>query len=169
MHKKRHPLILILNILIFFLTLLFYYTDFLSLSIKGISPLLILPLITAFSLFHSPLRSGFVGLICGIFMDSTTTGSLCFNAIALLLIGAFVSVASNNLFNKNIQSAAVLSLIVCALYFIAQWLCFHINNVSLSDALIYLLKYAFPCAVLSSIFIIPYYYIYKHFYKLTLE
>ena len=169
MHKKRHPFILVLNILIFSLTLLCYYTDTFSLSIKGVAPLIVLPLIIAFSFFHSPIRSALTGLICGIVMDSCAAGSYCFNAILLLLIAAFISVASSNLFNKNIQSAAVLSLMVSVFYFILLWIRFHAIGVSLTDSLIYLLKYAFPSAVFSAVFIFPLYYIYKHFYKLTLE
>ncbi len=169
MHKKKHPLILILNILIFALVLLCYYTGILNLSIKGVTPLLILPLITAFSFFHSPISCAVLGLVCGIFMDSCVVGAYCFNAILLLIIATFVSVASSNIFNKNIQSACVLSLISCSAYFIALWLCFHNNNVTLNDSLIYLLKYAFPSAVLSAVFIIPFYYLYRYFHKTTSE
>lgn len=169
MHRKKHPFIIILNLLLFALILLFYYTNNLVITIKGISPLLILPLLAAFSIFHPPIISAIVGLIAGIFMDSCVVGSYCFNAITLLVIAAFVSVSSSNLFNKNIQSASVLSLITCAFYYVALWLCFHNSNVSLTDSLIYLLKYAFPSAIFSSVFIIPFYFIYKHFHKITSE
>jgi rod shape-determining protein MreD len=169
MHKKKHPFIILLNIFIFLLVLLFYYTGILPLSIKGITPLLILPLLTAFAIYHSPITSALIGLACGIFMDACAIGAYCFNAIVLLLIATFVAVTSNNLFNKNIQSAAVLSLITSAFYFIMRWICFHISNVTLSDNLMYLLKYAFPSAVYSAVFIIPLYYLYKYFHKITSE
>lgn len=169
MHKKKHPFIILLNILIFLFVLLFYYTGIFTFSIKGITPLLILPLLTAFSIFHSPIVSALIGLACGIFMDACAIGAYCFNAIILLLIAAFVAVTSNNLFNKNIQSAAVLSLITSVFYFVMRWLCFHISNVTLTDNLIYLLKYAFPSAIFSAIFILPLYYVYKYFHKITSE
>ncbi len=169
MHKKRHPFILLFNILIFALAVLFYYTDILNFTIKGITPLLILPILTAFSLFNSPLTCAIVGVLCGVLMDSNMIDSYCFNAIMLLLIGVFVSVSSNNLFNKNIKSAIVLTIICCAFYFVLQWLVFQTNNVTLSDSIMYLLNFALPSAVYSSIFIAPFYYIYKHFNKIKSE
>ena len=163
MHKTKHPLITVLNILIFFISPLFYYTGILPLSIKGITPLLILPILTAFSIFNSPLVSAITGLLCGVFMDANTLDSYCFNAIMLVVLGTFVSVASNNLFNKNIFSAIVLSLITAIFYFVLQWAVFEINNITTKDSLIYLLKYALPTAVYSAVFIIPFYYLYRYF------
>ncbi len=169
MNKRKHIGILTAKILLFFFSILFYYTNCFNITIKGITPLLILPLITAFSLFHSPLACALSGLLCGVFMDACAVGSYCFNAIVLMVIGAFVAVASNNLFNKNIQSACVLSLITCAFYFCLQWAFFHLNNVDTKDILIYILDYSLPSIIFSALFIIPFYYLYKYFYKLTLE
>lgn len=167
MHKKKHPFITLFKILIFSLTLIFHYANLFTLTINGISPLLILPIIIAFSLFHSPMRSALVATACGIFMDACVVGAFCFNAVILLVIATFVSVSSSNIFNKNIQSASMLSLICCGFYFILLWLCFHNNNVTLDDSLIYLLKYALPTAVFSAVFIVPFYYIFKSFNKIT--
>lgn len=163
MLKLKHPFITIINILIFFVSMLFYYTGVLPLTIKGITPLLILPILTAFSIFNSPVVSAVAGLLCGVFMDANALDSYCFNAIVLVIIGAFVAVSSNNLFNKNIFSAMVLSLITAALYFILQWAVFETNNTTIEDSLIYLLKYALPSAVYSAVFIIPFYYLYRYF------
>ncbi len=169
MHKQRHPIILLLNILIFFSSTLFYYTGILPLTVKGITPLLIIPILTAFSVFHSPLVSAFTGMACGFFMDSCAINSYCFNAIMLLIIGAFVSVASNNLFNKNIFATMVLSLVTAIFYFIFQWLVFHTIGITLNDSLKYLLKYALPTAIYSAIFIVPFFYIFRYFNKRTAE
>lgn len=163
MLKTKHPFITIINILIFFTSMLFYYTGILPLTIKGITPLLILPILTAFSIFNSPVVSAVTGLLCGVFMDANALDSYCFNAIALVIIGAFVAVSSNNLFNKNIFSAMVLSLITSVLYFVLQWAVFETNNITIKDSLIYLLKYALPTAVYSAVFIIPFYYLYRYF------
>ncbi len=163
MHKTKHPLITILNILIFFVSLLFYYTGILPLSIKGITPLLILPILTAFSIFNSPLMSAITGLLCGVFMDCNALNSYCFNAMVLLVLGTFVAVASTNLFNKNIFSAMVLSLLTAVFYFVLQWAVFETDNIAISDSLTYLLKYALPTAVYSAVFIIPFYYLYRYF------
>ncbi len=163
MHKTKHPFITIINILIFFTSMLFYYTGILPLTIKGITPLLILPILTAFSIFNTPLVSAITGLLCGVFMDCNTLNSYCFNAIVLLVLGAFVAVASTSLFNKNIFSAMVLSLIAAVFYFVLQWAVFETDNMTINDSLTYLLKYAFPTAVYSAVFIIPFYYLYRYF------
>lgn len=169
MHKKRHPIILLLTVLIFFLSILFYFTDALNFKIGGATALLLLPIITAFSMFHSPLTCCFTGLACGIFMDACMLGAYGFNAVLLMLIGVFVSLTSNNLFNKNIWASLVLSLIVSLFYFIMHWIFFHTANVSLKDNLMYLLKYAVPSAIYSAVFIIIFYYIFKHFHKIKSE
>lgn len=167
MNNKKHPYIFILNILIFSVLILLHYTDKTALSISGISPVLILPLLTAFSMFHSPIASALTGLIAGIFMDSCTIGSYCFNAVALLLLGTAISLASSNLFNKNIGSAAVLSVITCGIYHISQWLVFQTFGKGFTESVMYLLKYAAPAAVFSAIFIFPFYFLYKYFHRIT--
>lgn len=163
MLKLKHPFITIINVLIFFVSMLFYYTGVLPLTIKCITPLLILPILTAFSIFNTPVVSAVAGLFCGVFMDANALDSYCFNAIVLVIIGAFVTVSSNNLFNKNIFAAMVLSLITAVFYFTLQWVVFETNNITIKDSLIYLLKYALPSAVYSAVFIIPFYYLYRYF------
>ena len=167
--QKNHPFILIINILIFSSLLLLQYTDNIEIKISTASVLLILPSLTAFSLFHSPLVSSLAGLFCGIFMDACAARVYCFNSIILICICCFVSLSSSSFFNKNIPSAAVLSLITCSLYFVAEWIVFHTKIENFNDSLIYLLIYALPSAVLSSIFIFPFYFLYKHFHKISLE
>ncbi len=167
MNKKRHPFIFIFNILIFFILILLHYTDNFAININGISPLLVLPLLTAFSIFHSPLVSAVTGMLAGIFMDAVTIGSYCFNAIILLLLGCAVSLTSNNLFNKNIFSAVVLSIIAGFIYHMAQWLFFYTFTKTLEESLTFLLKYAIPSAILGAVFIFPFYYLYKHFDKIS--
>lgn len=169
MNSKKHPFIFIFNILIFSFIILLYYTDSAGIKISTASALLILPVLTAFSLFHSPLASGLTGVIVGIFMDACAPSSYCFNATVLMLIAVFVAVASNTLFNKNIPSAAVLSLITSVFYFVYQWIVFHAAVESLNNSLIYLLNYALPSAVFSAIFIFPFYFLYKKFHKISLE
>lgn len=167
MNNKKHPFIFTFNILIFFVLILLHYTDKTSINFFGITLLLVLPLLTAFSIFHSPIASGITGLLAGIFMDANTAGTYCFNAIILLCLGAAVSVTSNILFNKNIFASVVLSLITCSIYYISHWAVFYTFGETLADCLMYLLKYAAPSALLSAIFIFPFYFLYKYFNKIT--
>ena len=169
MKQKKHPFIIISNIFIFSAILLLQYTDNIELKISSASVLLILPAVSAFSIFHSPLVSSLVGLICGIFMDACAAKVYCFNSIILICICCFVSLTSSSFFNKNISSATVLSLITSSFYFVAEWVVFHTKIENFNDSLIYLLIYALPSAVLSSIFIFPFYFLYKYFNKISLE
>ena len=125
--------------------------------------MLILPLLCAFSIFSNMEGVVIAGLISGIMLDSVASGTYCFNAIALVILGVLVSLLSGNLFNKNIRAAVALSLIVCCLYFTAYWLLFNAFGVGIENSLIYLLEYALPSATYSAVFIIPFYYLYKHF------
>lgn len=169
MNNKKHPFIFILNILIFSVIILLYYTNSAGIKIHTATALLILPLLTAFSLFHSPLASGIVGVVAGIFMDACAPSSYCFNAIVMMVIAVFVAVASNTLFNKNIPSATVLSLITSMFYFVYHWVIFHASVESLNNSLTYLLNYSIPSAVFSAVFIFPFYFIYKKLHKTSLE
>ena len=166
MNDKKHPFIILLNLIIFSVIILLQYTDKAFIRINGVSPLLILPLITAFSMFHSPLASALAGMIAGIFMDSVTVGSHGFNAVILLIIGVFVSCVSSNLFNKNLPSCVVLTLIISFLYHICHCIVFHTFGTRFTETVTYLLEYSLPSVLLGTVFIFPFYFIYKHFHKL---
>lgn len=167
MNNKKHPFIFILNVLIFSLIILLHYTDKTAIQIEGATALLVLPLLTAYSLFHSPLRCAIVGLCTGVFMDACTVGSYCFNAITLMVLATLVSVTSNVLFNKNIRSAIVFSLITSGVYHIANWAVFHTFGETFSNSLAFLLRYAAPSALFSAVFIFPFYFLYRYFHKIT--
>ena len=167
MNKKKHPFIFTFNVLIFFILILLHYTDKIGININGVSPILVLPLLTAFSIFHSPLTSAITGMLAGVVMDTCAIGSQCFNAIILLCLGAGISVTSNILFNKNVLSATVLSLITAFIYHISQWLVFQSFGKSVANSITYLLKYAMPSALIAAAFIFPFYYLYKYFNKIS--
>lgn len=164
--KKRHPIIFIINILLFFVVIIFSGNDIIDISIKNATPLLALPLLCGFAIFSSFESAVIAGLLTGIMLDSVSLGSYCFNAIVFLILGAFISISSNTLFNKNIRAAIALSVMVCFIYFTAYWLVFEAFGKELENSLIYLLQYAVPSAAYSAIFIIPFYYLYKHFDKI---
>lgn len=169
LEKKRHPGIFILNVLIFFILIIFHTSELVDISIKTATPLLILPLLTAFSLFEPIGASAVAGFISGAFLDSVADGSYCFNTVVLMLIGTFVSLFANNLFNKNIFAAAVLSVITSVIYYLLLWLFFHCFGTTVHSSLGYLLSYAFPSAVYSAVFIFPFYFLYRHFNKLKTQ
>ena len=87
-------------------------------------------------------------------------------AIALLIIGTAACLAANRLFNKNIRATVVLSLLVAVIYFFAQWITFNSIGHSAKEGLEYLFRYSLPSAIYTSVFVIPFYFIFKHFDKL---
>ena len=164
--KKRHPWIKLISFLLFFLAFIIHYTDIIDIGIKNAEPLIILPLLTAFSMFSGPAVSAAVGLVIGIFMDSSASGAVCFNAAVLMLSAAMVSVFAERLFNRNIRSAVLLCVLVSLVYFLLRWAVFYAFGSGARDNLTYLLSYAFPSVLYTDIFIFPFYFLYKYFYRL---
>lgn len=164
--KKRHPVIFTVNILLFFGVILFSGNDIIDISIKNATPLLLLPMLTAFSIFNSVTACALTGFITGALLDSVSSGTYCFNTIILMVLSVSVSLAANNLFNKNIRAAAALSLMTSFIYYIVYWLVFMAFGVEIQNSLIYLLEYGLPSAVYSAVFIFPFYFLYRHFAKI---
>ena len=154
--KKRHPLIFIINLLLFFPVIILGGNDIIDISIKNATPFLALPLLCGFAIFSSMETAVIVGLLTGILLDGVSIGTYCFNAITFVVLGAFVCLASNTLFNKNLRAAIALSVITCFSYFVAYWLCFAAFGVGIVNSLIYLLQYAVPSEFYSSLLIIPF-------------
>ena len=165
--KKRHPWIAVVNFMLFFLAFIFHYTDIIDISIKNAEPLIIIPLLTAFSMFSGTGASAAVGLLTGIFMDSSASGAVCFNAALLMLSAALISVSAERLFNRNIRSAILLCVLASLVYYLLRWLCFYAFSAGAGDNLTCLLSYAFPSMLYTDIFIIPFYFLYKYFYRLS--
>ena len=168
MHNTNRRKILIINVLVFSLVILFHISDIASLRIETATPLLILPLLTAFSIFNSPTKSVVMGLIAGAALDSVSL-SFGFNTVCLMVLSLAVCLAANNLFNKNVRAAAVMSLLCAALYYISVWAVFHLFNATVRDSLGYLLQYGFTSAVYSAIFIFPFFYLYRYLEKLKIQ
>ncbi len=166
LYKKSHPFIVIFTLLIFFAVIIADSAKGFDISIKTATPFLILPLLLAFSVFADVKKSALAGFILGACADSVASGSYCFNTIALLIIGTAVCLTANNLFNKNIRATVALSLLTAVAYFFAQWLVFHAIGFSAKDSLEYLFSYSLPSAIYTSVFAIPFYFIFKTFDKI---
>ena len=164
--KKRHPWINIISFLLFFFAFFIHYTDIVDISIKNARPIIIIPLLTAFSMFSGVGVSAAVGLVIGIFMDSVSSGTVCFNAAVLMVSAALVSVCTERLFNRNIRAAVLLCLLTCLFYFLLRWVCFYAFGIGVQENLTYLLRYAFPGMLYTTVFIFPFYFLYKYFYKI---
>ena len=92
--------------LLFFTVIILNSTDGLNLAIKGATPFILLPLLTAFSVFGDVKKSALAGFLTGACADSVASGTYCFNTVILMIMATLVCLAANNLFNKNIRAAA---------------------------------------------------------------
>ncbi len=163
--QKSSPLPNIVISVLFFAVIFFQTSEIADISIKTATPLLILPLIVAFAIFAPFWRCVIAGLVSGALIDSVSSGAYCFNTIMLLLIAAFVCMASNYLFNKNLKAAIVLALITAGAYYVCLWLAFYNSMGSMDDSMGFLLRYALPSAVYSSAFVFPFYYFCRFLFK----
>ena len=158
--KNRFILNLTVNVAVFFVVIIFHTSEIIDISIKNATPMLLLPLLTAFA-FFSPMSACIIaGLISGTLLDSISQG-YCFNTLVLLVLAISVNLIANTLFNKNLFSAVLLSFMTSGAYYLLRWCVFHLVNRTLEDSLGYLLLYGLPSAVYSAILIFPFYYLYK--------
>ncbi len=165
----KKALLFAFDVMLFFVVSLLHYSDFLNFKVFGAGTTILIPLLVAFSMNHSPLTSAMAGMLSGIIMDSSAHGTYCFNAILLLLIGTFVSVSSSTLFNKNLPSAVVISLICSVIYYLLQWAFFHTFSEGVTNGLSFLLEISLPSAVLTALFIFPFYFLYQYIEKIKLK
>lgn len=166
MKSKNQWGIIFLNFVLFFLVCCVYASGTISLQIGNAVPFTVLSLVAAYSLFATPQKSAVIGLIVGIFLDSTAGDTYCFNAIIIMLIAVFVNLSANNLFNKNLRATFVISLLSAIAYYLFYWICFFIYGYTLKDSLNYLIGTGFPSAIYTSFFIFPFYFCFKFFEKL---
>ena len=166
LYKKSHPFIALITFILFFLFIIQSSADSLNFSFKGIIPFILLPLLTAYSIFGNVKPCAIVGFVVGACVDSVANECFAFNTIVLMLTAVFVCLAANNLFNKNIYAAVVLSLITSISYFALNWLIFHALGSTVKEVLEFLLRFSLPAALYTSVFIIPFFYLYKHFDKI---
>ena len=142
--EKRSVKTAVISFFLFSLPFLLHYSDVISISIKTATPIILLPLLCAFSMFSTPAVSAATGLVLGICMDSAASGTLCFNAVLLMLSAALISAFSSRLFNRNLRSAALLSFLLTLIYFILRWLIFYAFTVGAQDNLTYLFALCIP-------------------------
>ena len=154
------------HILLFFTVLLLHSTISSHLRIGRAFPMVILPLLTAFSMFSPVMPAAVAGFLSGLFLDGTESGVFCLNTITLMLIAVFVSVLSDNLFNRNIRSALCLSFFAAVAYFIVKWLALYAFRNPMQDSLYYLLYYGLPSVLYSEVFLFLFYPIYRRIARL---
>ena len=167
MTRKNAGLIVgFLNFIIFGISIICQTSGFVDISIKNATPVILVPLITAYSVNSSVGLCSIVGFLTGACMDSLTKGAYCFNTITFICLATGVCLATNNLFNKNLKGVAALSAITAVIYHLSYFVVFHLLKYPIADSLGFLVRYVFPSALYSAVFIFPFYYLYKYLNKL---
>ncbi len=130
----------------------------LTLNIGQISPIILLPLVVAISMFFGEWYGAAAGFLVGLLMDTTTLGSSIFNTICIMLIGLVCGVAANFYLNKNIKSALALSSCASFCYYLLKFLFLYVLAQNKVDGQLFA-NYLLPSVFYTALFIIPFYFL----------
>ncbi len=160
--KKSRKKYLALAINLFLIILLFTlrYSGLVTLAVGQAVPITLLPLVVAVAVFYGEWLGAAAGFFTGALMDTVMSGSSCFNTLTVMLIGLTAGALSSYFLNKNIRSAAFLSLGAAFSYLFTRQLFFYsFKGISLGAD--YYSLYFIPTAVYTAIFVIPFYFLEK--------
>lgn len=153
----------LLQFLIFFILFICYTTGIFVWPIRRVTPMYLLPLLIAFAMHRQETTAAFTGLALGIFMDSASSHSGIFHTVFFFFIGLASSFLIHYLLNCNIRSALLLALAGSLLYFLSRWLLFHAFSDSMAGSTAYLMQYALPGTIYTTVYIFPFYYLERLF------
>lgn len=163
--KKRRFGVALLNFVLFAAAILLFGNTGIRLHIKHAYPFLILSLLTAYSCFSGVSRAALAGFLSGAFIDSVASGSYCFNTLAFMLLAVAASRLSSSVFNKNLKACITLCFLVTAAYYLLYWIIFIAFSLDFKGNSQYLLQYALPSCIYTTVFVIPFYFLYKKLLK----
>lgn len=158
-NRGRYLAFLINFILIIFLFVI-RYSGLITLVIGHAVPITLIPFVVAVSLFFGEWYGAAAGLFAGALMDSSMSGSSCFNTLTVMLLGLLCGVLSSYYMNKNIRSAACLSLGSAFLYLFARQTFFY-SFKGITVGAEYYSTYFIPTVIYTAVFIIPFYFLEK--------
>lgn len=167
-NKTKTLCIAAFNILIFAILIIFHYSDSLIFYNMRLNPIAVIPFLVAFSMSNEEWVSTVTAMAAGFFMDSAAARFNCFHTFLFMILFLFVSFSVRYLFNNNIKTAIMLSLVTLFIYFLLRWLFFYAFIVSAKDNLFYLMYYALPSIIVTTLFIFPFYYLQRKFDNLKI-
>ena len=162
--NRKTFLVSLFNAALFTVLILFHYSGA-SIKIMNANPISALALLVALIMFTSELGGVLTGVTVGIVIDSVAATPNGFNTVTLTLISFGAAIASHYLLNRNIKAAVTLCLICAALYFAARWLVTFAFAGDIAGSLTYLIRYAAPSAVYTTVFVIPFFYIERQLFS----
>ena len=157
--RKRFIAVLINSLLLFALFLLFFSRDG-FLRIGNAVPLIILPLVLSISFFYGDNPSIIAGLLAGIFLDSSSAYTSCFNTLFFVIVASVTNLLAFRFLNRNLRAAICLSVSVSFGYYALKYLIyFAFGGVTITTD--YFLSYLIPSAVYTAVWMIPFYFLQK--------
>jgi uncharacterized membrane protein YeaQ/YmgE (transglycosylase-associated protein family) len=91
-------------------------------------------------------------------MDGSMSGSSCFNTIVIMLIGLITGLLASYYMNKNVRSAACLSLGSAFVYLFIKTIFFY-SFKEIPTGAEYYSMYFIPTVFYTALFIIPFYFL----------
>lgn len=143
---------------------LFHYTGLIDITIRGISPLILLPLTVAVAMFYGETAGLVFGLVCGFAIDAVAGSTSVFNTLLFMFTGFAVGLFAKRIFNRNLPAAIALAFIAALVYFGLKWV-FTAIIPDVQGKVYYLLWHLTPSAVYTVLFIIPFYFLEKHLHR----
>ncbi len=159
-NNTRKLIAFTINAIILILLFILRYSGLATLAIGQAVPITIIPFVVALSIFWGEWSGATAGFIAGALMDGVMSGSSCFNTLAIMLIGLICGLLASYYMNKNIHSAACLSLGAAFVYLFAR-LTFFYSFKGISVGTEYYSSYFIPTVFYTAVFIIPFYFLEK--------
>ncbi len=158
--KNNSILQAICYIALFFILFMISFTEILPLKIGNAYPFPIIAAVITVAYYHGEWVGFYSGLTVGIFADAVTAEVIVANTLTLSVVGCLAGFLLRFYMNKNIFSAAFLSLCGAAIFFTVKWISYF-TAIGFQDGLTYLLFFALPSAIYSAVFIFPLFYLGK--------
>lgn len=161
MKKNRlRYLAFFINALLIATLFILRYSGLATLAIGQAVPITLLPLVVAISVFYGEWYGAVSGFFAGALMDTVMSGSSCFNTLVIMLIGLICGFLASYFLNRNIRSAACLSLGAAAVYLFVRLTFFYFFR-GISVGAEYYSFYFIPTIFYTALFIIPFYFLEK--------
>ena len=159
-NRNKQPIAFIINAAILVLLYILRYSELMTLTIGQASPITLIPFVVAIAIFYGEWLGAAAGFFAGAFMDGSMSGSSCFNTLVIMLIGLIAGVLASHYMNKNIRSAACLSLGSAFVYLFVKMIFFY-SFKEIPTGAEYYSMYFIPTVFYTALFIIPFYFLEK--------
>ncbi len=128
------------------------------LEIGNIKPNLVFAFVVSISIINGPVTGGIIGLICGFFMDSLSSGTDIINSITYMYLAVIFGILNINYLRNNIGVAIIFTFIgilitELSIHFI------HFSIWGVSNSLYAFINPILFIAIYTVIFSIPVYYL----------